>query len=492
MHKNKNGKPKRKFLLKIARLHTIVSSLLFFFYLALSVLYSPAFLIKDLQNKVRAAEHTITITAVVLGPPVAPIVTLNQSCESEMLSVRLSWPQDTNAKSFDVYRNGEVLITGVTASYYVDTRVSTGQTYTYSVVALGTMGPGYAQSEPASIDTMPVCGPSDPNAITVSITTFDNKNRSQYTETPSTTTPNPSFSGTTNTPNANIVIQIANVVSAQTTANSNGYWNWQVPTNMAPGTYTLTATAKNPTDPNKTAQTSLTFIILDTPTPTPTPSPTTVSTSTTTTTTTSNKKRQTTTTTKTSLPTTGNATLQFTPKMDDEIVFQGGDVKISLTIEELSKELEGEQGTFFYRLLDEKGVEILSVNEEIGGLKPFLMNKQTILIPPYVKAGQYTLRFGIISEGHTFSKDYRITVKAKPFIKLGADIQMTYPEFISKIGTMSIFMLIFLLLWPFAFLWEARLYSHARNNISEYNLIRFGYLGEIPPRKKRKERRLLP
>ena len=463
----------------MARLHAIVSSLLFFFYLTLSIIYSPEFLLRDLQSKAEAAENTITVTAVVLSPPVVPIVTVNQTCENELFSVTVTWPQDSNSQSFNIYRNGQILITGLTNHSYVDTRAVNGETYTYTVEAIGTMGPGYAESAPVTMDTMPVCA-TNPDTVTVAITTFDNKNRSQFTQTPSTATLNPNFSGITNTPNSIISLQIANVVSAQTNANNNGYWNWQVPTNMSPGTYTLTVTSTNPNDPNKTGQTSLTFIILGNETSSSTNS---------TSSTTYNKKRQP--ILNTTQTVSGSAFVEFSPKMENEDILQGETLKISLTIENLSADLNGKSGTFFYKLLDEKGNEILSVDEDIDSLQQFLMNKQEITLPSYVKPGQYTLRFGIITEGRTFSKDYRVSVKAKPFIKLGENIQMTYPEFISKIGTMSIFMIIFLVLWPFAFLWETHLYGYARRNISEYNLVGLGYLGEIPHGKKRKERRFV-
>lgn len=449
-------------------------------------MYSPEFLLHDLQSKAKAAENTITITAVVLSPPVIPIVTVNQTCENETFFVTINWPPDINSQSFNIYRNGQILITGLTNHSYIDTRAANGQTYVYTVQAIGAMGPGLAESAPVTLDTMPVCA-SNPDTVTVAITTFDNKNRSQFTQTPSTSVLNPSFSGITNTPNAIISLQIANVVSAQTVANSNGYWNWQVPTNMSPGTYTLTLISTNPTDPSKTAQTSLTFTILSSE-----PEMVVQSTSTSSSSSSSktyNKKRQP--ILNAPQATATNAFVEFSPKMENENAYEGGKIEVSLTIEEISDQLNGKPGTFFYKILDEKGVEILSIDENTDSLQQFLMNKHEITLPSYVKPGQYTLRFGIITEGRTFSKDYRISVKAKPFIKLGANIQMTYPEFISKIGTLSIFMLIFLVLWPFAFLWETHLYGFARKNISEYNLVGHGYLGEIPRGKKRTGRRFV-
>ncbi|NTW30686.1 MAG: hypothetical protein HGA33_05380 [Candidatus Moranbacteria bacterium] len=69
-----------------------------------------------------------------------------------------------------------------------------------------------------------------------------------------------------------------------------------------------------------------------------------------------------------------------------------------------------------------------------------------------------------------------------PILTFGGGFMLTYPDLLSRIGTISMLLLLLLLLWISLFLREYLLYSESFRHITERNLIGAGFFG----RKKRK------
>jgi hypothetical protein len=213
-------------------------------------------------SRIALADDTISITGAVMGPPVKPVISGIAICENNKLSIRLDWPTDENSKTFDVKRNGALLVTGLINSDYEDIDVSTGISNIYQVIAHGPMGPGSATSDEITVSTTAECSTPKP-PINQEIQTLENKSIDSYNGTPKITERAPLFSGKTNIPNAKIEIAVEGSPKVYQTifANINGFWSWKVPEDLDIGSHTIFVTAIDPDDPMNKASSSLNFVI---------------------------------------------------------------------------------------------------------------------------------------------------------------------------------------------------------------------------------------
>jgi hypothetical protein len=74
------------------------------------------------------ASNTVSLTPVVAAPALVGAVGTSQ--------VTLDWDEPAGATSYDVYRDGVLLVAGLTTSTYTDTGLTNGVTYSYYVIAL--------------------------------------------------------------------------------------------------------------------------------------------------------------------------------------------------------------------------------------------------------------------------------------------------------------------------------------------------------------------
>lgn len=463
-------KPK-KGLKKIAKFHLIFSGGLFIFYIALSLIYSPEFLLSDIRGKFQAlADDTITIVATVLGPPEKPVVMGEAVCENETLFVELNWADDENSESFDIDRGGAPLITGLISSQYTDEVVALNTSYSYVVIARGPMGPGSAVSDPVIVATPADCEAAlfAPEVI---VTSFAGKSIASYDGTPSSTNRRPTFSGTTNIPNANIYLLISSdtVISANISANENGYWSWRPPINIPYGTHSLFVSATDPLDAERTASTTFTFrvrkekeeekkkkseaIPVVQPRPAPPAAP--------------------------EYPAPGEAIeipLDFLLTIKPEAVFQGKELATTIRFERLDPQYEGEEAIARYTIYDEKGEPRINILEDIT-LRSGAAISRGIPIPAYFKSGRYQIRAEIIFSKYNVSREQNFSVIPLPILKLGGGLIMTYPELLSKLGTASLWLLLCLIIWLILFSREYWLQLHTLRHITEKNLEKMGLLG---------------
>lgn len=463
-------KNKNKELKKIAKAHTFFSVVLFILYVGLSLIYSPEFFFSDMRDKFRAlANETIIVVAKVLGPPVKPVVVGTAGCSNGNPFVFLDWADDENTKTFDIDRDNLPLITDLTESHYKDSAVAADTSYSYLVTAYGPMGPGSASSDPIIVTTQKECQAPLPNP-TVTVTAFASKSVSSYQGVPSTTSKRPLFSGTTNIPNAIISIFLPSsfIISAETSANINGYWSWRPPVNISAGNHTLFVSATDPLDSSRTASTKFNFRISEEkeekdkrkkepvlpiapsrPIQPPKETP------------------------KENIPV--DVPFDFSLTIKNEFVFQGKDLGTFIYIKKIASRFEGESADVWYRIFDKKEREVLAFSESArlhSGKEIF----KNIKLPKHLKDGRYRLQVEISLKNHNVSREKFFTVLPTPIINLGGGIIMTYPELLSRLGTASFILLLCLLIWLFLLTREYWLSFHALRHITETNLQKIGLI----------------
>lgn len=475
----------KKILKKIAKFHVIFSGGLFVLYLALSLVYSPEFLLSDMRHKFSALavewvfseENMLSIFATVLDPPIKPIVTGEAVCADGALSIDLDWPSDVNSESYNITRNGEPLVADLIASQYSDeTGIVVNTSYTYIVTAYGPMGPGSAESDPVIINTPEECEVDLP-APEVQVVSFDGKNIGSYVGTPATTNTQPVFSGTTNMANADISLLISSgaVISADINANGSGYWIWTPPVSLSLGTNILTVTATDPLDPSRTISTEFTFIINEESTTTEKDH--------------EDKKKK-----KTTIILVPSAESQppasevppsaevvevpfgFSLKVVPRSVFQGKELTTLLRIEQVADQYIGREAVVRYRIFDKKGEQVENILGEIT-LRSGVIVSRNITIPTYLKDGAYRIQVEIIFDKYNISQEKSFSVLPLPILKLGGGFLITYPELLSRLGTASLWLLLCLIIWLLFFSREYWLYLHALRHITERNLEKLGLLG---------------
>lgn len=464
----------KKILRKLARAHLLFSATLFAVYLILSLIYSPEFLLSDIRAKFSAlADEAIAVTAKVLSPPLAPIVSGSAVCTGENLSVLLDWPDDENSATFDIDRDGLPLIINLSDSNYSDTAVTVDTTYNYIVTARGPMGPGFATSEIFYITTPVKCAPDAPEP-TIVVTSFAERSISSYDGTPHTADRKPEFSGTTNIPNANLTIFINHspLISAQITANANGFWSWRPPIKISDDTHTLLITASDPLDLSRTVSTNFTFRI-DNP-----------------------SEKEETTSVSNQLPPSSTSImptktapeypavipLDFSLTLQNDEVFQGQKLLTVLQITRLAVAYAEQPATVHYRIFDEKNKEVVNLLDK-NILLPEARWPRDIPLPGYLEPGRYRAQVEIIFADYNVSREQFFQILPAPILKLGGNLVWTYPKLLSRLGTIAFWLLLALLLWFLLFYREYWLYLHALRHITENNLKKVGLFGL----KKRKE-----
>jgi hypothetical protein len=464
MKKRRQKKTNNSTLKRIARAHAILSVGLFGLYLLLATIYSPAFLLSDIRSKFSAlADSTITITAKVLAPPVMPVLSGSSNCSNNNLSVLISWPYDENTEEFEIKRDGITLMSGLTTNSYTDANVTIDASYTYTVIAYGSMGPGIATSNPLLIQTPTNCGNMLPTPKVV-VSGIETKGATS----PKTKNDSPLFWGTTNIPNAIITLSIQNSppVFAQISANSTGYWKWKVTENLSDGPHTLNVQAKDPLDSSRIALTTFDFIV----------SP-------------DSKKEKSSDKEKNDIkkntPTVikpENKTpeenillspIDFTLEIKKPNIYQGKKLSINLYLLDVDTPYQNTNAEVVYKIFNEKGDDLFLISESLVLNKNSQIIKE-ISIPSYIKEGTYKLQTTIHNQYFSLSKEDSFKVVRSPIINLGGGITMTYPQLVSKIGTTSVLISALFFLWLIIFWREYWLYAHSTKHITELNLKQIG------------------
>lgn len=437
----------------LARIHLGLLLFSFFLYLGFGFVFGPEFLYQDIRKKLFAfAADDIVVTAVVPGPPAAPIITATPTCISGAPRIVLDWPDDNGSTSFDVDRDSMALTSGLVVSGYTDTAVTAVTTYSYEVTAFGPMGPGTAVSTPFSVTTLD-CSNIAP--VTVTIETLGGKSVITDRTNVDITKSRPKISGTSNTPDAIIDILVTNpTLRARILANSNGYFEWLPPIKLDAGRHLIEITATDPTDPSRTATDALIFKVIG------------------------------------NGDNAGGGTRPNEPG-DLSLPESGGGIDFFVTVNN-EKAIVSQEEMLSVTLATRKGVfpedttaSIFLNNPDYQdslqfSKLPLLAGQKSVTLlerlPLYLEPGQYRVRADVVVRGEMMSREASFTLKPLPFFSL-AGREISYVEAASYIGFFFfslLFLFLFLLLF---FVREYWLSLHRLRSITERHLGRLGFLG---------------
>jgi hypothetical protein len=439
---------RKKFLKLAAKIHSAATIFILLSYLSIGIFGGPEYLLKDVKNKYEAAAATTALSVRLVGPPGKPAVIAVPSCSSTNPIVTLNWNATSDTTDYDVYRNGNILISGITGTSFADSSVQASTTYVYYIVANGPQG--NTQSDLVSVTTG-ACFLL-PN---VQIITIDNTSLSSFSGTPEISTRTPNFSGTTNIQNAIIDIQIYSgpVVSATTNASINGYWSWTSPIELDYGSQTIYITATDPNDISQSAQTSLNFTIKEeenekekekkkghktVPAPVPVPVSSTAPSA----------------PAQPTIPPTilqkpaESIPLEFKISITnpDKIAYSGKDLNFNFEIARNDSSLKNTDVSYSIISADGKIIESWSENISLSQ-KNQTLNKKTAL-SKFLNPGKYKIMALATVDGKTIAGEDWFQLKENPILNFSGII-LTYPILLKYVGWILfwlLFALIFLLL----------------------------------------------
>ncbi len=439
----------------------------------LTGLFHPGFMIYGMRHLSQVlAIDSMTVSALVLPPPVTPVVTSDLTCNPLNLSMalKLDWSGDTGGGTFsyDITRNGLPLVSGLvgTTTTYTDTALTIATPYTYVVKANGPMGPGVVDSAPVTLTTPYNCdGLTQP---TVSITTFRNRPIDSFEGIAFSYSRRPKLIGTSNIPYARIVVDIntETKLHSETVANINGYWEWLPPKRLEFERSNMYITAIDPLNENRYATTSLRYQIIrsgefekqkdDDKKLTGSPQ---------------------------SVPSGEGLVLAAVAKdfsfdfsINQEVVRQGENINLSLVPHVSSKEEQNIPVEF--QLLDPSGVALSTLTRNVF-FRDGEVFEANMKAPLYIKPGKYALQTTFIYNGVRYSKSVPLDIKALPLLTLSSGREITYDEFMWNFGWIAFVLLTTLVLWLFFVFYEYWLYLRGRGHVDEFKVARLGYFSRL-------------
>ncbi len=249
---------RKRILRRLIQFHGAVTAGFLLIYILTALFTDPRFLIRDFRDKFAQAA-TVNVTLRIIGPPGKPAVTAETACANSSPYVNLNWNATEDTDNYDINRNSQPLITGVTDTNYQDTNVQELTSYTYQVIANGPLG--NTASDDAQVATSDCYTRENASC---KIKTIAGKNVKSFTGTPKITDRTPKFTGTTNIDNADIDIRVTGgpTINAGTSANDNGYWSWTATEDLDYGTHKISVTATDPNDKSYSDTDSLTFKVV--------------------------------------------------------------------------------------------------------------------------------------------------------------------------------------------------------------------------------------
>lgn len=462
----KLSRKKKKVLRRLARVHFLLTMIAFGFYLSLSFFLGPRFLLSDVKEKFHVlADEIITVSARVLDPPVQPVVTAAPVCVTGAPRVNLDWADDDNTITWSIERDGLPLVSILALSNYTDTAVTNTTNYSYVVSAHGPMGPGIAVSDPTSTTTLD-CGTLQPPPA-LDIVSFEGDNIASLPEL-KTTISRPTFTGTTNIPNAivDILVHSTQVISDQVIANGVGYWEWTPAVDLETGDHTMTITATDPLDGTRIITKTLSFTREDVASE-------------------SNrgggkdkKKKKADMVTIIESVNPPSIPLDFSLQSTALSVYQGDVLLVSLEVLQMDPRFVGMDASIAYELVSLDGRRVIAQAESVLRLREHAVSDMQITVPLSTDPGEsYHIRATLVSGKYSVTRTVPLTVLPLPILQLGGGVAVTLPQVVAFSGWIALILLTLLLLWLFLFLREYWLYLHAWRHITERQLIRLGFFG---------------
>ncbi len=435
----------------VARLHFWVMFFSFFFYVGLGLSLGPEFLYQDIRKKLFAfADETIVVTAVVPGPPIAPVVTATHTCVGLSPRISLNWADDTGTTSWDIDRDSLPLTTGLTLSQYTDTAVVANTSYSYQVTAYGPMFPGSAVSASVSATTLD-CTSIVP--VTVSIETLGGKNvRLENRADTDLSKRRPKVTGTSNTPYAVIDIILTNPsIRARIIANANGYFEWIPPVGLDTGNHILSVTATDPADSSRTGTDSFVFWTKNV----------------------SGSRESAGAGTTVGQDNGQSGTFDFSVRVKNanRELFQEDVLSVGISAKEAFP--AGVTGRLYLNDPSRQDVVQLLDAANLSGKREVNIEEA---LPLYLEPGEYRARADIVIEGETISREDSFSLKGLPFLTI-AGREVSYADAASYIGMLFFSLFFLFLLFLLLFIREYWLYLRSLRAITERQLARLGFFG---------------
>jgi len=232
-------------------------------YLVLGAVVSPELLQRDLKDKYGKVAGAVSVSALVRGLPKKPVVMASSGCDGAYPYIDLDWADDLGVDTFDVYRDGALLVAGLAASSYRDNNASNAAVYSYSVAAHGPAGDNQSDTVTAQA-TECYTPPPPPPPVDISSLVISGIDVTNFQCCPKINKKNPVFSGTTNVAGARVAVGIQSgkrSVISTFSANQNGCWSWKSRTKLSKGLKTFYLTIIDPNDASRVASTSFQFKI---------------------------------------------------------------------------------------------------------------------------------------------------------------------------------------------------------------------------------------
>ena len=472
---------RRHFLRRAAKLHMKIATFMLVLYLVLGALIDPRFLLYDFRQKYStlAASSNVSVSLRIIGAPQAPILTGTPEFQNNILYNQLDWNDPIDATSYDVYRDGILLISGLTNSDYRDTNVQSNIYYTYKVLARGPSGQAY--SNEITIHTKQIPLPNNLNCLitTVGGNTFYYNPPLQHTDDHT-----PPITGTTNIPNALIQVTIESpngklVVVGTTYANANGYWSWDCPTSLDDGKNKITATAIDPNNSLRSFTTSGYFLVNKKPDKTSTKS----------------SNSSTTTPESTTQPTTTEniAPSDIAPEVSesapapslmlrtsvgnkDRIVLENEQLALSTKLLTSRTFAANEKIDLQYIFTDEKGNIVYQFSEKVTVPSDKII-KKNVEISNLIPEGNYKVLVKMTDNGVLISAEDTFTVKGLYLFSIGST-RIKMSQVMQSLSWIIIFL--FLLAFFFSFLLGLEIFLVGdRSEISEFDLQKRGYFVHV-------------
>jgi hypothetical protein len=469
---------KRKTVLKKLILVLFVVLLLNLgFYSFLAKASSFKIFTNDFGSKMGRVAGVATISVHVTGAPEKPSLSGSAVCVFNSPVIELSWDQTADTDNYDIYRDNQLLVSGLITTSYDDTSVATETSYEYYVVANGPFG--NTSSDKITLTTQKCSGQA---AASVSILTLEGKALSLYVGTPKTTDKSPSFTGTSNIAGGNIQITIQGKTSIQASlnANLNGYWNWEAPEQMQEGTYTMTVTITDPNDVSRSATAALLFKItskendngkenekneISQPVQVPGQPPSTPET----------PSQPPSENEEFNPPSTTPPSFDFdiTVKNKESVVF----TKESLDLEIKTGSLDGFAGTpaIHYQITDMQKNSVMDFKENYNtNSRSFVKN---IFLPESLGSGKYKITVSFLLDDLIVSKEAFFTYQESPYLYFSSGLTITLSQLLGSLMWIIIFILLVLLLLLLLLLLEHHLLARSFSQVTEDDLREKGMLG---------------
>lgn len=438
-------------------------------YLLLGFWFDPSFLARDAGEKYGRVLGATTLSLRVIGPPGKPTLSAEARCSYLGAPfVRLSWGPTSDTDYYDLVRDANPLINGITENSYDDYAVTAETNYSYLLTAFGPVG--QTDSDPAVITTNFCNALPDPFCQITQLNNTPVVDPAAILQTEDRT---PTFRGSTNIMSAIVEIEVESntPIFSETHANANGFWEWTVPTELAFGSHLLTVTSIDPLAPSRRHMSTLAFEVVR---PAPTES--------------NNDKddeeddnghKKSSAASAPSSSTRSEISFPFSLALQvsnpDAIVYSGQELKTRLIVTAQDDLLLKNQ-TLKYSVADANGNVVYQFKTE-KNLSGGAVIDQSLTLPRLLKNGRYKVIVETKSAGLTISAENYFQLQEAPLVVAGP-VRLTLTELTQNLGWAIAILFLLLLIFLLLLSVEYWLYKHSKIHINEDLLERQGFLGK--------------